>query len=265
MNLPIPEFRESCLPKDATIRNLFLEFQKWVRWLERTIKTELRFSKDHPVEFPLVLASWLLASLQRVRVTSWGVIAAVNSDNEVLFVLAVRALIESTAYVAYVDKKLRETYDGKLTRWEMTHLALRMKFSNRTPADFEFDKKEAQLTSAVNVLTAIGCLDSVMKEEIGVSSPRLMTKLYEQLCELCHPNMLGNSIGSELDYPGGIETFDIEPGLREGIRDQFGRYLGVILPCFGMLYNRCWERMFDKCEPLPQWTPPTDPRIVPES
>lgn len=76
----------------------------------------------------------------------------------------IRALIESTAYVAYVDKKLSQTYDGKMTRRDMTYLALRMKFSNRAPGDAGYEEKEAQLTSSVNVLTAIACLDDVMHE-----------------------------------------------------------------------------------------------------
>ena len=76
--------------------------------------------------------------------------------------------------------------------------------------------------------------------------------------------MFGNSIGSELDYPGGVEVFDLEPGLGEGLRDEFGRYLGFILSVFCMLYNRCWERMFDEHEALPRWIPDTDPRIQPD-
>ena len=264
MNLPIPEFRDSCLPDDADSRDAFLEFQELVRRFEPALKTELRFFKGRPLEFPQILASWLFTSLQRVRVTSWGVISSVNTGNEVLFVLAIRALIESTAYIAYIDHKLHEMYDGKMTRKDMTYLAFRMKFSTRLPTDFGLDEREAKLTSSVNVLTAIRQLDRVVKEEFGFRDSNPITTWYERLCEFCHPNALGNSTGSELDVQGGTETFDVEPVIREAISEQFGRYLRFTAICFCMLYNRCWEQMLEKHEALPEWTPRTDPRILAE-
>jgi len=264
MNLPIPEIRESCLPHDKDSREAFLEFQELVKRLEPALRAELRFRKDTPFEFPQILASWLFSSLQRVRVTCWGVISSLNSDNEVVFVLAVRALIESTGYLAYVDEKLSRTYAGDMTRQDMTMLAFQIKFANRKPADFGLTDSESELSKAVNVLTAIRRLDRVFQHEFQFKSDRTVTDWYDRLSEFCHPNTLGASIGSTLDFPGGTETFELEPGIRPAIRDQFGRYLRLTSLCFCVLYNRCWEEMISRQEVLPDWTPCGHPRIMPE-
>ena len=95
MAMPIPQVMESKLPADDGAKDSIRFFERIVACLEPSLKSDLLFTKDKILEFPQILASWLFANLQRVRVTTWGVVTALNAPNEVLFVLSIRALTES--------------------------------------------------------------------------------------------------------------------------------------------------------------------------
>ena len=82
MNMPIPEVLDSQLPADPEARQHLILFQDVGRGYESALKTSLCFEQARPFEFPQLIASWLFSMLQRVRLTSWGVITAINASNE---------------------------------------------------------------------------------------------------------------------------------------------------------------------------------------
>jgi hypothetical protein len=263
MAIPIPHILSHAVASINTeTRESFDLFESLIVRLEPAFKREIRFRTDVRLEFPQLVASYLLSSLQRVRVTSWGVVSAVNAPNEVLFVLAVRSMLESAANIAYLRANMLKTYAGEVPRRDMTRLSLRMKFATRKPGDFKFSSEEASQVSSVNVLSALKTLDRFASTEIGFANDKSMTNWYERLCEFSHPNCMGNSVGSELDYPGGLETFEIDPGMRPGVLEQFGNYVYGSLYLFCLNYNECWQMMADAKEILPTWTPPELPKIV---
>jgi hypothetical protein len=262
MTTPIPHILNQILATaDAETRKTLGLFENLVIRLEPSVKHRLTFRKDVHLEFPQVVASYLLSSLQRVRITSWGVISALNAPNEVLFVMSVRSLLESTANVAYLLANMRKTYAGEVSRKDMSYLSIRMKFATRKPNDWKVSEEEAKRISSVNVLTAIKALDRYAATELEFASGNAMTTWYERLCEFSHPNCLGNSLGSELDFPGGWETFETDPDVRSAVLAQFGNYVFVSLYAFGRIYNDCWRMMTDAGEALPTWEPTDSPLI----
>ncbi|MEI8375609.1 MAG: hypothetical protein WCJ35_22540 [Planctomycetota bacterium] len=263
MTLPIPFLTSRALATtDAGTRESFRLFEALVTRLEPAMKREMRFSGGVALEFPQLAASYLFSSLQRVRVVSWGVISAINAPNEALFVLAVRSMLESAANLAYLRANIVKTYAGELSRKEMTYLSLRMKFATRKPDDMELSAHEASCVSSVNVLTAIKALDRFATAQIGFANEKAMTNWYERLCEFAHPNCLGNSVGSESDYAGGMETFDAEPCVRAAVLEQFGNYAYVSLYAFCRIYNDSWRMLVEHGEVLPTWEPLGDPVIL---
>jgi hypothetical protein len=263
MNLPIPHIlSHSIVSLDAKGKETFALFEAIVGSLESGLKQEMILNPAVTLEFPQIVASYLQASLQRVRVTAWGVISAVNAPNEVLFALAVRALLESSANLAYVRANLYKTYASELPREEMTYLSFRMKFATRKPDDMNLTVEEASRVSSVNILTAIKALDRFAADNLDFASEKPMTRWYERLCEFAHPNSLGNSIGSELDFLARIESFDIDPLVRPGVLAQFGIYAYVSIYSFCLIHNDCWRMLSDAKETLPTWTPAGDPLIL---
>ncbi len=237
-------------------------FESLVARLEPVVKREMRFNLGVALEFPQIVASYLLSSLQRIRVTSWGVISALNAPNEVLFVMSVRSMLESAANLAYLRANVLKTYAGKFSRKDMTYLSLRMKFATRKPDDLELSADEESLVSSVNVLTAIKALDRFATADLGFANEKAITTWYERLCEFSHPNSLGNSVGSELDFFGGLETFVVDPGVRSGVLAEFGKYAYVLLYAFCLIYNDCWCKLADAGEALPTLEPSGDPVIL---
>lgn len=262
MALPIPHILSHALATgDAESRKTLDLFEALVARLEPAVKREVRFKHGVALEFPQIVASYLLSSLQRVRVTSWGVISALNAPNEVLFVMSVRSMLESAANIAHLRANLQKTYAGEVSRKDMTYLSLRMKFATRKPDDMRLDDEEAKRVSSVNVLTAIKALDRFATADLGFASDKAMTTWYERLCEFSHPNCLGNSVGSKLDFSAGLETFEVDPGVRPAVLAQFGKYAYVSVYAFCLIYNGCWRMLTDAGEPLPTWEPSGDPVI----
>jgi len=263
MALPIPHVlshvTEIC---NAETRQALELFESLVTRLEPCVKRELRFNNTVALEFPQIVASYLLGSLQRVRVTSWGAITSLNATNELLFVMAVRSMLESAANVAYLRAGVERCYGAETTRKELTYLALRMKFATRSPEDRGLSDREASLISSINVLTTIKALDRFAIKRLAFTSENPMTKWYERLCEFSHPNSLGNSMGSDLDYSGGVETFEVDPGVRPAVLGLFVNYLYVALYAFCLLYNECWQMLNDASEALPTWEPLGSPIIA---
>lgn len=262
MTLPLPRllFRATTGADPETKENLEL-FEGIIDRLEPSVKQRIMFLRSVPFEFPQLVVSYAFASLQRIRLTAWGTISALNSPNEVLYVLATRTLVESSANMAYLHENLRKTYAGILSRKEMSYLALRMKFATRKPDDMELTTDESKTASAVNVLTTLKALDRFAESEFGYKNPKTITGWYERLCEFAHPNALGNSVGSELDFANHIETFDIEPVVREAVLAEFSRYARLSLYAFCLIYNDCLRMLYDANEKMPLWEPSGDPMI----
>ena len=150
MPLPIPHILESALKSaDSETRASLDLFEALVTRIEPAAKREIRFRRDVALEFPQIAASYLLSSLQRLRVTSWGVISALNAPNEVLFAMSVRGLLESAANLAHLRANLQRTFSGEMVRKDMTYLALRMKFATRKPDDAGYTAEEASRVSSV--------------------------------------------------------------------------------------------------------------------
>ena len=171
-------------------------------------------------------------------------------------------MLESAANVAHVRTQLQRTYSGESSRKEMTYYALRMKFATRKPDDMGLTEEEASRVSSVNVLTAMKSLDRFVAAELGFKNDKAMSAWYERLCEFCHPNCLGNSVGTRLDFASGFEVFDVDPGVRPELRPLFSNYAYVSLYAFAQLYNACWRLLLDAKELLPTWNPDGDPVIV---
>ena len=260
--MPIPHILSQALANASTeTRKTFDLIEALVALLEPAVKREIRFRGSIALEFPQLVASYLLSGLQRVRVTSWGVISALNAPNEILFVMAVRALVESAANIAYLRANMNQTYAGEVSRKDMTYLSLRMKFATRKPDDWKITEEEVKRIQSVNILTAIKAFDRFAVSDLGFANDKAMTTWYERLCEFSHPNCLGNSVGSELDYPGGWETFEVDPGVRPAVLEKFGKYAYVSLYAFCLIYNDCWRMMTEAGEALPTWEPSGDPVI----
>jgi hypothetical protein len=263
MTLPIPFLLSQVLSTvDAETRESLGLFESLLARLEPAVKRQMRFKCGVALEFPQIVASYLLSSLQRVRVTSWGVVSALNAPNEVLFVMSVRSMLESAANLAYLREDMLKTYAGELSRKDMTHRSLRMKFATRNAYDQGLSADEASRVSSVNVLTAIKALGRFAAADIGFANENAMTTWYERLCEFSHPNSLGNSVGSELDFGGRLETFEVDPGVRAAVLAEFGKYVYVSLYAFCLIYNDCWRMLADAGEALPTWEPSGDPVIL---
>ncbi|MBK9189314.1 MAG: hypothetical protein IPM33_10210 [Phycisphaerales bacterium] len=187
--------------------------------------------------------------------TAWGIISAINAPNEVLFAMSIRGLLESAANLAHLRANLQRTYAGDLPRKDMSYLALRMKFATRKPDDAGYESDEAARVSSVNVLTTIKALDKFATTDLGFSGDKTMTTWYERLSEFCHPNCLGNSVGSELDFPSGIETYRVDPGIHAAVLGQFSQYAYVLLYASCLLWNDCWRMMSNAEEVLPTFEP----------
>jgi hypothetical protein len=71
MALPIPHILSHALTtENPETRKTFDLFEALVALLEPSVKREIRFKREVAFEFPQIVASYLLSSLQRVRVTS---------------------------------------------------------------------------------------------------------------------------------------------------------------------------------------------------
>lgn len=262
MPLPIPHILNHALAScDAETRECLRLFEGLVARLEPALKRRIQFNGEISLEFPQLVASYLLSSLQRVRITAWGVITALNAPNELLFVTSVRSILESTANTAYLLSHVQKTYAGDLSRKEMTYLSFRMKFATRKPDDMELNDAEVERVTSINVLTAIKSLDRYAMTELGFANKNAMTTWYERLCEFAHPNCLGNTVGSQLDFPAGVEIFEVDPGVRPEILPLFSNYSFGALYGFCLAYNACWRMLIDAREVLPAWEPLGDPRI----
>lgn len=262
MPMPIPHILSQALANaSAETRKTFDLFETLVALLEPALKREIRFRGSVALEFPQLVASYLLSSLQRVRVTSWGLISALNAPNEVLFVMSVRAMLESAANIAYLRANMHKTYASEVSRLDMTYLSVRMKFATRKPDDMKLNEEETKRTSSINILTAIKAFDRFAATDLGFANDNPMTNWYERLCEFSHPNWAGNSVGSELDFPRRYEIFELDPGVRPAVLGEFGNYAYVSLYAFCLIYNDCWRMMADAEEALPTWEPSGDPMI----
>jgi hypothetical protein len=276
MTMPLPSVIESRLPNNPGARESVRRFETLVSKIEKAFKSEVNFEHSKPPAFPPILASWLLGSLHRVRVTSWGLISSLNAPNELLFALSIRALMESAAYAAYAESKLQQLYEGQISREEMTRLTIQLKFATRKLDDKGLTLTKEQQNDArhpfwsVNAVTAMKFFDRFA--ELAIESgpadshpfPMTMTSWYEQLCEYCHPNLLGTSIGSELpptDLENWHERFEVEPTIRADVFGLFSEYAYVAAHSFCRLYNRCWDHLISHNEVLPHWNPPGEPRI----
>ena len=74
--------------------------------------------------------------------------------------------------------------------------------------------------------------DRFAQSEMFYKSKAPMTNHYERLCEFCHPNLLGVSVGSELDFPKGFEIYEIEPIIRPAVHSLFSDYAYVAAYAF---------------------------------
>jgi hypothetical protein len=176
--------------------------------------------------------------------------------------MAVRGILESAANIAYLRANMEKTYSGEMSRKDMTCLALRMKFATRKPDDMELSTEEASLVSSVNVLTTIKALDRYFVSELGFKYEKRMTTWYERLCEFCHPNTFGNSVGSQLNIREGWEKFDVDPAVCLAVLGEFGNCAFYSLYAFCLIYNDCWRMLAEAGEVLPSWEPKGDPDIL---
>lgn len=137
--------------------------------------------------------TFLLNSLQRSRYVFTGLIDCLNRTHVLLAFLAARAHLETTGSVAYFCRYLRKFYSGKISYEKVDSILYRLSLGVKTYPPKDTHPKQPD---SINILTQVDSADKLLAEMGGHGKP--FRNSYDFLSEICHPNFLGLTIGSEI-------------------------------------------------------------------
>jgi hypothetical protein len=153
---------------------------------------------------------YLQLTLIRSRALFEGLVNAVNIDNPLMAILAVRAHFEVTGAVSYFYKKLLSFYNDKIDYEGIDSILYRLTFSTRDSEMMEYfiarNPDPNKTIKAISVLDLIDAADDLYKKSSGDKESKYRIA-YEDLCEYCHPNFNGITLGVNIDK-GNVARYE---------------------------------------------------------
>ena len=190
---------------------------------------------------------FLQHSLTRSNNLYLGFNDCIKNTNRSLAFFAARAQFEVTGSVAYFLKNLEMFYSNHLSYDDLDNILYKLSLGGRVFPDKNLHQ---EFPEAINVLTLVDSADIIFKK-YGNKNSKPFRESYDFLCEFCHPNMLGLTIGSEIIRPGVVK-FNRKPDFDEG---DYGVLLNLIIMSieyFFHLYDRCFN-LIKKNEDIPDF------------
>ena len=189
--------------------------------------------------------NFLLNSLQRSRHIFTGFIDCLNRAHVLLAFLATRTHFETTGSVAYFFRHLRKFYNGKISYEKVDNILYRLSLGGKTypPKDTHPERPDP-----INILTQVDAADKLFAEMGGHNKP--FRNCYDFLSELCHPNFLGITMGSEIVERNTVvysEKFEF----KEATFGMLVNYMLVSCGFFFHIYDECFS-LIRKNEQIPK-------------
>lgn len=204
--------------------------------------------KDRPARLlghngTVLLLKLITRSLYLLR----GFDLAINDANSTTCFLNVRAHWETTGALACFHKWLTKFYRDECTFEELDAKLVKLSLGGRVFPDKDH-VGHTNIPDSINVMSLIDDLDSQWKT-MGGEITKPFRGEYEFLSEFCHPNFLGNSIGSEMVESGCVE-YHYPPILNESEISILLSDLAISLTFFTRFYDNCFS-LLEKNEEMP--------------
>jgi len=159
-----------------------------------TLSLKLIECTDPKILFGYNALKFIQLLLYRSKALMEGSIAALNSKSILTCLLAVRAHFETTGGIGFLLKKLKSYYEGNIDFSRIYDDLLRLTLGATAI-------KIPNVPKPINVLNMIDMVDDLTNKLVfGGKSPskKRFRTLYEDLCDFCHPNFQGTTIGANI-------------------------------------------------------------------
>lgn len=174
----------SDISKDAAFLN---EFQNWAG--KRNYAEITCPEGNTKLYLGWRMVAYMNSNLTRCTSMMDGVATAIQTKNRLLGCLALRAQIECLGGIAYLWDKCRNLSVSEHSS-ELIETLNKLSLGGR---------KREDAYQAINVMTQIEKIDKIVNDEtkefLSIKAG-IFKWLYESLCELCHPNLLGLLFGT---------------------------------------------------------------------
>ena len=123
-----------------------------------------------------------------------GSIHTLNNNSLLSSLVSVRAHFETTGSIAYLMKKLSSYYHGNIDFEKLDEELFRLLLGSTTIDN-------PLVPKPIQVLNLIDATDEFLKKNRPIDKePRdkMFRELYEDLCDFCHPNYQGITIGQDI-------------------------------------------------------------------
>ncbi|MCS0449271.1 hypothetical protein [Vibrio diabolicus] len=156
-------------------------------------------------EYSLVLTQIYLHRAYNLYIGSFQALA---SNNVHLMALSIRGYLETVAAVGYLLKRLKSFQQGSISEDSLSDNLFKLLLGNK---DKQLQEEIDDNFSAINVMSMLDEADKAFNSQImegNVPDKKMLRKIYESLCEFCHPNYDSASLSFQLDTDKGHLRFN---------------------------------------------------------
>jgi hypothetical protein len=211
-----------------------------------TLPKELQSCTDVKKLFGYNTIRFIQVLLYRSKSLIEGSIIALNHKRILTSILSVRAHYETTGSISFLLKRLLSYYEGNIQFERMDNDLFRLSLGATTIENPEAPKP-------INALDLIDSTDHMMKKHIYGGKPpgdKMFRELYEVLCDFCHPNYHGTSVGSDIVHEEKALIFHKTDYLADRYIDFFF-YLNMSARLFLHFYSETLKLIKQKA---PGWS-----------
>jgi len=230
---------------------LIEDISSYLRWYKNNFYSYIKYQQATNEEQQIVQNSaiFLMRSLQRSRFLLQDFIHALKINDPLLGSLCTRAHLEVTGAVAHYYLNTVRFQQQKINIEELDLLLRQLSLGGRTFPD----KNKPQFShrpDAINVLSFIDSLDKLFKE-MGSPLKAPFRDEYDFLSEICHPNFLGMTFGSDIILGWGVYLYRHPKFNKHDYQTLLGN---IVISCsmFKHAYCKCFD-VLKNIAPLPEF------------
>ncbi len=151
---------------------------------------------------------YIQSVLYRSNALFEGFITSINSENALMAFLVTRAHFEVTGAISYFLKRLNSYYSKNISYQQLEMDIKRLWLGTR---DSNIIEKNENVPEPISVMTLIDAADDIYRKKSS-NKDKIYRNSYDDLCEYCHPNFWGVTMGSHINKIS-IARFDKHPVL----------------------------------------------------
>ncbi len=161
-----------------------------------TLSSDLVGCTDPKILFGYNALKFIQLLLYRSKSLIEGSIVSLNNKSILTCLLAVRAHFETTGSIGFLLKRLKSYYEGNIDFSRADDDLLRLSLGAAA-----IEIPDVDVPKPVNVLNMIDTADDLMNKSVFGGKPpdkKMFRTFYEDLCDFCHPNVQGTTIGADI-------------------------------------------------------------------